>query len=112
MTLYETHNGMRIGDRVEYETDINPDTGKSEIIPGVITALLAPDMITIRNSVTNTEFNVSTEYVTRVFDCKECEDTGKHVIPAHQHGGDIVDEQEIPCHCPAGKCHKQHKFRL
>lgn len=33
------------------------------------------------------------------YECNDCQDSGESVIPAHQHGGNIVDEEVSPCHC-------------
>lgn len=35
------------------------------------------------------------------YDCDLCNDLGYTVTPAHQHGGEIVDEVEHPCICKA-----------
>lgn len=36
------------------------------------------------------------------YECDICNDMGYTTIPAHQHGGDIVDDQDTPCICQHG----------
>lgn len=33
------------------------------------------------------------------YECDLCQDVGYTTIPAHQSGGNIVDERQIPCVC-------------
>lgn len=64
-----------------------------------------PDEVKIVNASAQRDMEARLEQMLKTleveveYDCNDCEDTGEQRIPAHQHGGNIVDEDVRPCHC-------------
>lgn len=64
--LYETYNGLKVGDSVEYETVIETETGVNHIVPGVVVKLLSATRVLIRNHKSNTTFEAQAEWCYKI----------------------------------------------
>jgi hypothetical protein len=88
--MKETANGLRVGDNILYETVEDPTTGKTHFIPGIVTQIVSPDELVFKQHMASgSGMKVNSEW------CHIDEDAGKVYIPAHQRGGEIIDEVEI-----------------
>jgi len=100
-----TSNGLRAGDRVQYEVDEDDSTGRMFFIKARITSVLDKERCVIRNEQNQYEvLMVKAEDCDKLPDCDICEDRGFTLIRAHQaytheRGTYIEDDKEVPCTC-------------
>ena len=96
MNATSKQNWLKVGDRVVYETEEDPNTLTAHYIPGVVIEIVNEKRVIIRNEPgTGEEIEVASDWC-------ELEECDCYRIPAHveydlKRGTHAVDEEEYVC---------------
>lgn len=90
-----THNGIKIGDKIECETD------RDEYFTGYVTAIVNDHSLIFEDENNQLPHTALAAWCEIIYDCEDCQDTGEIVYDeldpdSHQY---MRGTGVMPCHC-------------
>lgn len=67
----QTHNGIKVGDKIECEND------RDQYFTGYVTAIVNENMLIFKADEDLSQHNANATWCTVIYDCDDCHDTGE-----------------------------------